>query len=481
MLLQHIYILVSVMNLLLAAVLIFLERKNIAATWAWLMVLLFLPGVGFLLYLLLGQNLSKRRIYKIKDEEFSYFKQQADVQLEALESNRYPFHDPAMQQHRDMIVMHLRNDLAIFTQDNQVDIFTDAHSKFEQLLASINEATDHIHLLYYIFRKDQIGKKVLNALVVKAKQGVRVRILYDDIGSAGITDRFFKPLREAGGEVAAFFPSRIPFFNYRLNYRNHRKIAVIDGKVGFIGGINIGDEYLGNDKYLGYWRDTHLMIRGSAVLLLQGRFLLDWNLANTKRFEPTPAYFPFPEKEQGQVGIQIVSSGPNSEREQIRHGFLKMIHRAQNCIYLQTPYFIPDESLLSALRIAALSGVEVKIMFPSKTDNALVTWASSSYLGDLLKAGVRIFLYEKGFLHAKSMVVDEQIATVGTANTDIRSFTLNFETNAFLYDTALAAKLSDIFQHDLLDCREWTWDEYRNRPLSTRLKESLARLLSPLL
>ncbi|WP_134685117.1 cardiolipin synthase [Brevibacillus migulae] len=481
MLLQHIYILVSVMNLLLAAVLIFLERKNIAATWAWLMVLLFLPGIGFLLYLLLGQNLSKRKIYKIRDEEFSHFKQQVDDQLAAMESSRYPFHDPDMQQHRDMIAMHLRNDLALYTQDNEVEIFTDADSKFERLLASINEATDHIHLLYYIFRKDHLGKKVLNALVEKAKQGVRVRILYDDIGSAGITGRFFKPLREAGGEVAAFFPSWIPFFNFRLNYRNHRKIAVIDGKIGFIGGINIGDEYLGKDKYLGFWRDTHLMINGSAVLLLQSRFLLDWNLATTKRFEPTAAYFPFPQEQKGKTGIQIVSSGPHSEREQIRHGYLKMIHSAQKSIYLQTPYFIPDESLLTALRIAALSGVEVKIMFPSKTDNRLVSWASSSYLGDLLKAGVRIFMYDKGFLHAKTMVVDEEIATVGTANADIRSFTLNFETNAFLYDTSLAAKLSDIFQKDLRDCQEWTWDEYRNRPLPTRLMESLARLLSPLL
>lgn len=480
MLVQNIYVLISLMNLFLAAVLIFLERKNIAATWAWLMVLLFLPGLGFVLYLVLGQNLSKRKIYKIKEEELSFVKKQAKQQIESLQRNEPIFPDPVLERYRAMIYLHLQNDLALYTQDNQVDIFTEGHSKFAKLLSSIEQATDHIHLLYYIYRKDQLGKKILDALVDKARQGVQVRVLYDKIGSSGISGSFFRPLLEAGGEVAAFFPPKIPFLLFRLNYRNHRKIAIIDGKIGFLGGINIGDEYLGKDEHLGYWRDTHLMIQGSAVLLLQSRFLMDWNLAATKPLEPAPAYFPRPTQPQGTTGMQIVSSGPHSDRQQIRQGFLKMIYSAQESILLQTPYFIPDESLMTALCIAARSGVKVKVMFPARPDHALVYWASSSYLGELLRAGVHCYFYEKGFLHAKTMIVDGAIATVGTANTDIRSFRLNFETNAFLYDSALALRLTEIFEADLKDCRELTRAAYRSRPLPARLKESLARLLSPL-
>lgn len=481
MLLHHFYILISIMNLLLAAVLIFLERKNIAATWAWLMVLLFLPGVGFILYLILGQNLSRRKIYKIKDEELLMIKAYVAEQGKSLEADRYPFHDPAMIRYRDMIYMNLKNDLALFTQDNQVEIFTEGHSKFAQLLTAIEEAQNHIHLMYYTFQQDHLGQKVMDALIRKAEQGLQIRVLYDDIGSSGLSRRFLQPLLAAGGEAAAFFPSKIPYLNSRLNYRNHRKLAIIDGKTGFIGGFNIGDEYVGEDKHLGYWRDTHLMVKGSAVLLMQSRFLLDWNLTATNRMNPAPAYFPFAEEQTGKIGMQIVSSGPHSEREQIRHAYLKMIHAAQKTIYLQTPYFIPDDSLLTALRIAALSGVQVKVMLPAVTDHLLIYWASSSYLGELLKVGVRCYFYEKGFLHAKTMVVDDKIATVGTANLDIRSFKLNFETNAFLYDSSLAKQLSDIFQTDLQECSELTWAKYRDRSIATRFKESLARLLSPLL
>lgn len=267
-----------------------------------------------------------------------------------------------------------------------------------------------------------------------------------------------------------------------VNFRNHRKLVIIDGEVGYIGGFNIGNEYLGMDRKLGYWRDTHLRITGSAVHLLQARFYLDWNLSAQvqRRMEDEPRYFP-PSQRTGNVGIQIVSSGPNSEKQQIKHGYLKMIYKAKERIYLQSPYLIPDDSLLTALKMAAMSGVDVRVMIPGRADHKLVYWASQSYLGELLKSGVRCFRYEKGFLHAKTMVVDGQIASVGTANLDIRSFKINFETNAFLFDSATAERLEQIFLEDLAECHEVTREEYESRPLKARLQESLTRLLSPIL
>lgn len=282
--------------------------------------------------------------------------------------------------------------------------------------------------------------------------------------------------------MAAFFSSPIPYVNMWVNFRNHRKLVIIDGEVGYIGGFNIGNEYLGMDRKLGYWRDTHLRITGSAVHLLQARFYLDWNLSAQvqRRMEDEPRYFP-PSQRTGNVGIQIVSSGPNSEKQQIKHGYLKMIYKAKERIYLQSPYLIPDDSLLTALKMAAMSGVDVRVMIPGRADHKLVYWASQSYLGELLKSGVRCFRYEKGFLHAKTMVVDGQIASVGTANLDIRSFKINFETNAFLFDSATAERLEQIFLEDLAECHEVTREEYESRPLKARLQESLTRLLSPIL
>lgn len=479
MLFQNIYVFISVINLLMAGVLIFLERKNIAATWAWLMVLLFLPGIGFVLYLILGQNLSKRRIYKIKEEEFTHVHLRVREQLKELKDDQLTLNDPAMSPYKEMIYMNLMSDYALFSQNNDVQIYTNGAEKFTELLDSMKEAKHHIHLMYYIFREDALGKQVVNALAQKAMEGVEVRVLYDAIGSSRLSRQFFAPLKAAGGQVAAFFPSKIPYLNFRLNYRNHRKIAIIDGKIGFLGGFNIGDEYLGKNPYFGYWRDTHLKMKGNALFTLQTRFFLDWNLAVSNRLTPTPDYFPNLGHE-GTVGMQIVSSGPNSNRQQIRNSYLKMIYSARKTIYLQSPYFIPDDSFLTALRSAVLSGVEVKIMFPHKPDHRMVYWASSTYLGYLLNNGVKCYLYEKGFLHAKTMVVDHKIATVGTANADIRSFKLNFETNAFLYDSQVAEELAQIFKEDLKYCRELTLEEYQNRSLLTRFLESLARLLSPI-
>ncbi|SDY81479.1 cardiolipin synthetase 2 [Proteiniborus ethanoligenes] len=469
-----------ILNVALAFILIFLERKDPSATWAWLMVLLLVPYLGFVLYLVLGQNLSRQKIFDTKTVEDQLIGKVLLEQLSYMENNEIIFNDEEMVNYQDMIRMQLITDNSIFTQDNQVEIFTDGIEKFEALLDAINKAEDHIHMLYYIIKNDSLSKKIIEALAKKASEGVEVRLLYDALGGRTLTKRFFRDLTKAGGKVASFFPSRIPLINLRVNYRNHRKLAIIDGKIGFIGGFNIGNEYIGLNKKMGYWRDTHLRIKGSAVHMMQTRFFLDWHHAAKKKANYDIKYYP-QIKTKGKTGIQIVSSGPDSEKEQIKHGYLKMINSARESIYIQTPYFVPDQSILEALRIALLSGVDVRLMIPNRPDHPFVYWATYSYIGELIDAGVKAYTYENGFLHAKTMVVDGKISSVGTANIDVRSFKLNFEVNAFIYDTETSVKLKEIFEEDLKFCHEITKEKYLNRSIIIKFKESISRLLSPVL
>ncbi|MBJ6362632.1 cardiolipin synthase [Paenibacillus sp. GCM10012307] len=480
-LLQNTIVILYVMNFLLAGTVIFLERRNVAATWAWLLVLSFLPSVGFILYLIVGQNLSRRKIYKIKTDRLNRIRDILRKQFIMLEQRRIEFKDPAIDSYYDMILMNLVSSHSLYTQDNSVQIFTDGQSKFDSLLEDIRNAREHVHLLYFIVRDDELGKRLMQTLVKKAREGVEVRFLFDHVGSRALPKRFFQELSEAGGHVASFFPSRIPLLNLRLNYRNHRKLAIIDGRYGYIGGFNIGDEYLGKSKRFGPWRDTHLRLEGGAVQQIQVQFILDWNLASTAQLPLELDYFQVSPDGEGSVGMQIVSSGPDSVLEQIKNSYLKMIYAAKESIYLQTPYFIPDDSLLTALKLASISGVDVRVMIPNKPDHKLVYWASSFYLGELLESGVQVYLYNKGFLHAKTIVVDGKLASVGTANIDIRSFRLNFEMNAFIYDTATSTRLKEIFLRDMRSSTELTRESYYKRSLVLKFKESLARLLSPIL
>jgi cardiolipin synthase A/B len=472
------FIIYFLISITFAVTVVFLERRNIGATWAWLMVLFFLPGLGFVIYLLFGQNLSRRKIYKIQEDRIKFVESFIHDQLEELPNTA--FNDPEAHRYMDMIYMNMKTAYSVYTQNNEVEIFTDGQSKFNSLFKSIEEATDHIHLMYYIVHDGLLGRSLVNVLSQKAEAGVQVRFLYDDVGSTDLPKHFFDKLIGAGGEVAAFFPSKIPYFNLRVNYRNHRKLAIIDGSHGYIGGFNIGDEYLGLDAFFGYWRDTHLKITGAGVMQMQVQFGLDWNLASAKQIVTDQRYFPSLEP-IGKVGLQIVSSGPNQSEEQIENAYVKMIHTANDRVFLQSPYFIPDESLITALKIASYSGVTVKLMLPAKGDNRWVHWASFSYLEELLDAGVECYLYEKGFLHAKTIVIDGRVSSVGTANLDNRSLKLNFEMNAFIYDSGIADQLEQIYLEDLKSCRQLTLNEHQQRPLSRKLKESIARLLSPIL
>lgn len=466
-------------NIVLVVTIIFMERKNVVATWAWIMVLALLPGLGFILYLIFGYSPKRAKVFQLKNKEDKEM-QKYITQIKEMFNKTETFNDPSMIKYKDMMLLHLNSSHSVFTENNELEIFTDGNDKFNSLLKDIKDAKEHIHIAYYIIRNDEIGNKVIDALTQKAKEGVEVRFLYDEVGSRSLRKKTLKRLIDAGGKVKPFFPSLMPLINFKLNYRNHRKIVVIDGKIGYVGGFNIGDEYLGKNKKFGYWRDTHLKIKGDAVNLLQIRFLLDWRYASGEDIYFNKKYL-FKNDKLGKIGLQIVSSGPDSEWQQIKYGYIKMIDSAQEKIYIQTPYLVLDESISEALKIAVLSGVDVKIMIPNKPDHLFIYWATLSNVGELLKVGVKAYIYNKGFLHSKMMIVDDKVSSIGTANLDIRSFKLNFEVNAFIYDSKVSKHLSNVFKDDIKNSEEITIEKYNDRPKTIKFKESISRLLSPIL
>ncbi len=470
------------LNILFALFVIFWERRDAGASWAWLLVLFFLPVAGFILYLIFGRTLRRAHHFEWEGREKIGIDAILKNQQEQLNLNQFDFRNQITEDNKELIYMHLRTNDAVLTEDNSVDIFIDGKEKFAQLFEDIKAAKDHIHIQYYILKKDELGKRFIDLLTLKAKEGVTVRILYDELGSRGLTKRFFKEFRKAGGLVEVFFPSRLPFINLRLNFRNHRKLVIIDGRIGYIGGFNVGDEYIGLNPKFGYWRDTHLRIQGSAVYAIQTVFILDWNEASKHHdIGFVPEHFPEIESPLDSIGMQIVTSGPDSKWEQIKNGYIKLIMSAKHSILIQTPYFVPDASLLDALRIAALSGIKVSIMIPNKPDHIFVYWATYSYIGELLEAGASIYIYDNGFIHAKTIIVDNETASVGTSNIDMRSFKLNFEVNAFIYNCKFANTLTDAFDEDIKVSKQLTLEDYHKRSLWLRFKESISRLLAPIL
>lgn len=472
---------ILILNVFFAILVVFFEHRSPSATLTWIMVLFFMPLLGFILYIFLGQDLRKKKIFFLKKEEEHRFLPLLQLQDELIHANKLVVKNHQINQYRDLIHLHLNGNQSFFSQDNRLEVFVDGQLHFDDMLARLRDAREYIHMQYYIIRNDNLGRQVLDLLVEKARAGVEVRLLYDGMGCIRLPRRFFRPLVEAGGRVACFFPPFLPYINLRINYRNHRKICIIDGKQAYVGGFNIGDEYLSLSS-LGYWRDTHVRIEGSAVMGLAFRFFLDWRFA-AKDYTPVDEKYFSNCNTEGQTGVQIVSSGPDSHWASIKDGYLKMITSARERLYMQTPYFIPDGSILEALKVAALSGVDVRLVIPEKEDHLFVHWASLSYMGELLDAGVRCYTYkkEKGFIHSKVIVMDSFVSTVGTANLDIRSFHLNFEVNAFIYDESVSARLEEIFLYDLEDCDELTLEKYLQRSVNVKIKEAFSRLLSPLL
>lgn len=490
-------------NIILTIIIVFFQRKDPRTVWTWLMALYFIPVFGVIFYLLFSQDMRKSKMFRIKEVE-DRLNYSARNQEEFIKRRNPELEGPLARDYADLVLYNLECSGAVLTMNNKVRIFTDGVEKFTDLKREMEKAKNYIHIQYYIIKNDELFDSMIPILIKKVKEGVRVRILYDGMGGRFMPEKKWEMLKDAGIKTAVFFPPVLGRLNLRVNYRNHRKIVVIDGKIGYVGGFNIGREYISKDKKFGYWRDTHLKIRGEAVIALQIRFALDWNYAAGENLFRDHSYFAGlneldqAEEEQEKrieqmeedgdivpatemVGIQIVASGPDTATKQIRDNYLQLFHKAKDHIYIQTPYFVPDDAILSALQIAARSGVDVRLMIPCKPDHPFVYWATYSYVGDLLKAGAKCYTYENGFLHAKGVTVDGCTSCYGTANMDIRSFELNFEVNAVIYDGVTTERLEEIFLNDLALCREITEENYEQRGLWIRIKEQCSRLLSPLL
>ncbi|QSO46087.1 cardiolipin synthase [Alicyclobacillus mengziensis] len=472
---------VTVINILLAAVILFVERRDVSSTWAWLIVLFFLPLIGFIVYIFLGRQLRRKNFYKLTEDERRYLEFAVNEQLEQLKNRRLQHEIEIFRKYADLMEMNLRTSNALISTDNEIQIFHDGKDKFTSLFRDIAQAKREINIEYYIIQPDSLAERLRDELTKKAREGVKVRVLFDQVGSRRMRRSFFQELISAGGEVEVFFPFFLKMVNLRLNNRNHRKLCVIDDEIAYIGGFNIGNEYLGLSKKFGYWRDNHLKLKGGAVHDIQGRFLLDWNQATNQNLVHFEDYAFHPNWESGNSVVQIVGSGPNSTTENIKNMYIKLIMSARKTVFIQTPYFIPDSSFMDACKIALLSGVDVRIMIPNKPDHPFVQWATWTYAGELLSYGAKVLLYNGGFLHAKTVIVDQEVASVGTTNIDIRSFRLNFEVNAVLYDNQMAERLQELFFRDSQACSELTRERYRDRSLGIRFKEAISRLLSPIL
>ena len=385
---------------------------------------------------------------------------------------------------KDMILALEAMDYSPYRNDNNVSMYSDGKLFFNELLESLKKAKKSINIEFYIFKNDDIGTKILNVLEEKAKEGVEVRLLYDSVGSRSLNRNVLNKLINEGGKVGEFFTSWLKYININMNFRYYRKIVVIDNNVGFVGGFNVGDEYLGKDSKFGYWRDTHIKFTGSAVNDLNLRFLADWRYA-TKEEVSLEEIFEANEENSNSnnVGMQIVSSGPNlSDKYEIKMAYLKMIQKAKKYLYIQSPYLIIDNSISDSLKLAAASGVDVKIMIPGKGDHPFVYWANLVYAGDLIKEGIRVFHYDKNaFLHAKTVVIDDEVCSIGTANMDTRSFELNFEVSSFIYSEKIAKEQKYEFENDMKMCEELTLEKYQNRSRIVKIKESLSRLFSDVL
>lgn len=489
MFLDPLLTIIYLLNIIFALIIVFYERRNAAVTWAWLMVIALIPIGGFFIYLIFGRDGRKHRVFaeKSRSDEallIDYLEMEDHADTFWRQQTRYVTQDNIMQikgsEHmNDLVYLNFFAGNGALTTNNQISLYHDANEAFEALLADIAAAEHFVHIQYYIFRHDSTGKRLIAALAEKANQGVEVRLLIDGIGNFANRPSLYKPLIEAGGKLGRFLP---PYF-IRINFRNHRKIAIMDGTVGHIGGMNIGDEYLGLSKRFGHWRDTHLRMTGDGIHHLTLRFMMDWNFVDPKHpLELHSRYFPRMDYVSGSgVRMQLVCSGPDTRYPSILYGYNKMMTEANKSIYIQTPYFVPDESMFVALRMAALAGLDVRIMIPANPDHPFVYWAALSYLGDLIESGVKCYEYTNGFLHNKVLMIDSKVCSVGTANMDVRSFKLNFESNAFIYDEQVTSELEDAFMRDIGHSRQITLEDYLGRGKLTKIKESVSRLLSPLL
>ncbi len=448
---------------------VFIDKNSPQVTITWLVLLLVEPILGVIAYILFGRNLYKRRLARNMAELNARLYKKVDS------TEGY---DELDVKQLELARLVNSSNYSRLTTNNEVTILNSGSEKFEELFETLLLAKDHIHVEYFIIKNDYIGNKLKDILIMKSKEGLDVRVLYDAVGCWRLSHSYVLDLKKAGVRVEKFSPVVFPVLSRELNYRNHRKIVVIDGKYGFVGGINVGDEYLSLDERVGFWRDTHIKIKGDSVKQLQKIFLKDWafvtdKLINDKRYYPEI-------KTNGESKVQIAESGPDTNWESIKHVYFKMITLANDRIWITSPYFVPDDGIKQALISAALSGIDVKIIIPANPDHYLVYWATRDNLGDFLEAGVNIYTYTRGFIHSKLMICDSNIATVGTANMDIRSFDMNYEVNGIVYDEAVVNSLEKSYLNDLKYCKKVLLHEYNDRSSFSKILDSIGRVFSPL-
>ena len=454
---------------------VLMDNRQPAKTIAWVLVLLFVPVVGIVLYIFFGQNTRKMKL--ISGRSLDQLSKRSMLEFVEQRNLRMP------EYFSSLVRLFTNQSLSLPFKDNAVEFYTDGYQFFPALLQAIKGATNHIHLDTYIIADDPLGRLVSDALIAKAREGVEVRLIYDDVGCWRVPERFFDRMRQAGVKVRSFMPVRFPAFTSKVNYRNHRKVCVIDGTQGFIGGMNIALRYVkGLHGGTLPWRDTHMRLRGSVVYALQRAFLVDWYFVDRTLINDHRYYPPMPWHISNDSLAQVVTSSPIAQWPDIMQGYVRILLEAKWYVYMETPYFLPTEPVLFAMRTAALAGVDVRLLIPRRSDAWLLQLASMSYVTETLEAVVKVRLYEKGFNHSKLLVADDQISTCGSTNIDFRSFENNFEANVFFYDRQTALRIKDIYMRDE-DC-SINFSEARelhHRPYMHRFVESLLRLLSPLL
>lgn len=465
------------------ALLLLLDNRESSSTFAWILVLLFLPIVGLILYYLTGQNW-RRGAKRIKLEGEFYDKNLKKVLRSIIQTQSQKLSKLKKIEKKSfdkrMLNLLYNNSNSLLTIKNKVRLFHKGEDKFDSLIKDLEEAKKFIHLEYYIFESDVLTKKIKKILMEKAKAGVEVRIISDTMGSFFLAKKFRFDLRKAGVKVKEYDNFLYLSKFHTINYRNHRKIAIIDGKIGYTGGMNMSKEYVDGGKKFSSWRDTHMRIEGEAVKILQAVFSMSWFLTTEEKLFKSK-YYPKITSKTGNVPLQITTSGPDSQWESIEQLFFSLINAAKKEVLIQMPYFIPTSSVSTAIKTSALSGVDVKLMISGTPYGKLPHYATYTYLRDLMEAGVKVYLYNKGFLHSKIIVIDGKILSVGSANLDIRSLKLNYELNALIYEDNLSGQLKKQFNKDLKECNEFKIQDLDKFTVIQRFRNSLARLVAPLL
>ncbi len=474
------FVIIYALTFLATIVIIFVERSSPSATLAWLIILWVVPGLGLFFYMVLSQPFIRLQMKNLSTRDLFKEDLHLQQQIHDMKVGSFRYVNQQAMKWRQLIRCNQTYASAFLTQNNKIDLYTHGKENFTNMFREISEAKEMIHVEYFIIKPDEMGLALIDALVAKAREGVRVKLLMDAMGSRGIRNRHLKALKEAGGETAFFLSGRFFRIGFNFNYRNHRKLVVIDQKIAYLGGLNVAKEYVGISKKFKGWRDTNIRIVGDAVYDVNQRFIMDWNYA-TKQNE-TVDFADYECKDlKGDAAVQIVSCGPENPESEIKIAYMKMMDGARHRIYIQTPYFVPDSSIYESVKAAALSGIDVRIMIPSMPDHPFVYWVTYQNVGELLNYGVKVYIYNKGFLHSKTLTVDSEVSSVGSANFDIRSFDLNFETNAIIYDREFAKEMENAFEEDMTNSTGLTKEMYEKRSGWIRFKASIGRLLSGIL